>query len=107
MNDILNISELKQKLTEFAAERNWKQFHTPKNFAMAASAEAGELLEIFQWMKDAESMNAHQDPEIHQQTRHEIADIILYLVQLADMMRININDAIHEKLKINYVKYPV
>lgn len=107
MNDILDINELKQKLLQFAADRNWQQFHTPKNLAMAATAEAGELLEIFQWMKDAESLTARHDPEIHQQTRHEIADVFLYLIQLAEVMGININEAINEKIKLNELKYEI
>lgn len=100
----MNFDEIKKLLQQFAEERDWNQFHTPKNLAMALSAEAGELVEIFQWLNEAQS----QDLSTHdlEKTKHEIADIQIYLIRLADKLGINIEEAVKEKMRQNSEKYP-
>lgn len=99
------IQELRQMLRKFASDRNWEQFHSPKNLAMALSVEAGELLEQFQWKSESESKNLPQDELTL--VRQEAADVLLYLVRLADRLDIDLIDAAREKLDINAAKYPV
>jgi len=106
MSDLIDIDQLKKTLQDFADQRDWQKFHNPKNLAMALAGEAGELLEIFQWLTEAESIQAHQDPDIHKHTSHELADILLYLIRIADQMKINLSQAIHDKLILNNRKYP-
>jgi dCTP diphosphatase len=91
---------------EFARERDWQQFHTPKNLAMALAAEAGELLEIFQWLTPEES-NLVESPEAHDSARAEIADVLIYAIRLADVLQIDILEAVESKIHLNATKYPV
>jgi NTP pyrophosphatase (non-canonical NTP hydrolase) len=106
MSDSIDVNELKTLLQQFADARDWNQFHTPKNLSMALAGESGELLEIFQWMSDSESLSAKSDAAIREKTAHELADIMLYLVRLAGLMNINLSKAIKEKLILNSQKYP-
>ena len=99
------LAKLKKDLSQFASERNWEQFHTPKNLAMALVGEVGELIAEFQWMTDDESLNA-MNSESSQQIQSEIADVFIYLVRLADILDINLLDAANEKIVINAEKYP-
>jgi NTP pyrophosphatase (non-canonical NTP hydrolase) len=99
------IKVLRDKLRQFAAERDWDQFHSPKNLAMALSVEAAELLEHFQWLSDAES--AALAPEKRTKVREELADVLLYLIRLADKLDIDLAWAAADKLSINAQKYPV
>ena len=99
------MQEIIRKLREFAAERDWDQFHTPKNLAMALSVEVGELLEHFQWLTAEESREL--DPETLRKVREEIGDIQLYLARLADQLGISPVEAARDKLEINRKKYPV
>jgi NTP pyrophosphatase (non-canonical NTP hydrolase) len=96
---------LRDALRRFAAERDWDQFHSPKNLAMALSVEAGELLEHFQWVKEAES--ASMTPEQRAHISEELADVLLYLVRLADKLDVDLNSAARIKLELNAKKYPV
>lgn len=100
-----DIARLQSELRTFAQERDWEQFHSPKNLAMSVSIEAAELLEHFQWLTDAQSRELSE--EQRQQVGHEIADVLLYLLQLADKLDIDPVAAAHEKLAINAGKYPV
>ncbi len=97
----LDIRALQQELRQFAAERDWEQFHTPKNLAIALSVEASELLEVFQWLDDA-PLTSEQAGQV----RQEIADVQIYLARLADVLAIDIPSAVADKLKINRSKYP-
>jgi len=106
MTDTLNINELKEILTNFAKIREWEKFHSPKNLSMAIAGEAGELLEIFQWLTEQESINIENDLVIKEKVSHELADIILYTILLADKLNINLNHAIHNKILENNIKYP-
>lgn len=103
----LNVSRMAQELQRFADERNWRQFHTPKNLAIALSVEASELLEVFQWMAPEESEVAHLPAVVRQHVGEEIADVLIYLVRLSDLLGIDLQSAYEHKLQINAEKYPV
>jgi len=99
------LSQLRDALREFAAERDWDKFHSPKNLACALSVEAAELLERFQWLTEDESRSL--PPAELARVRHEMADVLNYLVRLADKLDVNLLDAAREKIKLNALKYPV
>ena len=101
----MNISEIQDKLEIFASERDWEQFHTPKNLSMALSVEASELVEIFQWLKPEES-NSPNQKQI-QEINSEVADIAMYLLRFCSVLGIDIEEAIEKKLEKNALKYPV
>jgi NTP pyrophosphatase (non-canonical NTP hydrolase) len=101
-NDALEI--LKQRLRTFAATRDWDQFHSPKNLVMALIAEAGELVEHFQWLSERESEELPRDKL--EEIELELADILIYLVRLADKLNIDLVEATRKKLKLNDEKYP-
>jgi len=94
-----------QKLREFAKERDWEQFHSPKNLAMALSVEVAEIVEVFQWLTQEESMNLI--PEKLGEVREEIADVMIFLINLSDKLGIDPLEAAKEKIEINKKKYPV
>lgn len=96
---------LRDALRRFAAARDWQQFHTPKNLAMALSVETAELLEHFQWLSAEQS--AHLDAATKQAVGEEIADVLLYLTRLADVLEIDPIAAARRKMVINGRKYPV
>ncbi|WP_426702921.1 nucleotide pyrophosphohydrolase [Rhodanobacter sp. Col0626] len=100
-----DIEALQASLRTFAAEREWEQFHSPKNLAAALSVEAAELLEHFQWLTEEESRLI--SAEKREAVAEEVADVFLYLLQLADKLGIDPLDAAHKKLLANAVKYPV
>jgi dCTP diphosphatase len=99
-----SLDDLKNQLREFARVRDWEQFHSPKNLAMAMIVEAAELAEHFQWLTEAQSQIL--DPEKREQVAQELADVFLYLVRLADRLDIDLMDAAQRKLVINAHKYP-
>jgi NTP pyrophosphatase (non-canonical NTP hydrolase) len=99
------LEELREKLRKFASERDWDQFHSPKNLAMSVSVEAGELLEVFQWLTEEESRAL--TPEGKAAAAEEIADVLLYLVRLGDQLGIDLAAAARQKLAANAQKYPV
>lgn len=105
MKRIDNLETLREKLARFAAERDWEQFHNPKNLAMALAGEAGELLEHFQWLTLEQSDQL--PPEVRAEVELEIADVLLFLVRLADRLDIDPLKAAEKKLEINARKYPV
>jgi len=99
------LSGLRDELRRFAIERDWDQYHSPKNLAAALCVEAAELLEHFQWRTDAESKSL---PTEHlAKVREEIADVLLYLVRLADKLNVDLLDAAANKIAVNARKYPV
>lgn len=102
----MNLSELQAELRHFAAERDWQPFHTPKNLSTALLVEAAELAEIFQWMTPEASQLAHQDAGSKQRIGEEVADVLLYLLQVADHSQIDIAQAVKDKLARNALKYP-
>jgi dCTP diphosphatase len=105
--EIIDVETLKKQLREFSDERDWKQFHNPKNLAMALAGESGELLEIFQWLTFAESEAVKSEAKLKQDSAYELADILLYAIRLADRLEINLAEAIKNKLVINAEKYPI
>ncbi len=98
------MEELIKKLREFAAERDWEQFHSPKNLAMALAVEIAEIIEHFQWLTEEQSRNL--DPAVLKKVREEIGDVQIYLARLADQLGISPLEAALEKLEINRKKYP-
>ncbi len=100
-----DIESLRDQLRAFAAERDWDQFHSPKNLAMALAGEAGELLETFQWLTEAQSRDP--SPEVRAAAAEEIADVLLYLVRLADKLGVDPLASAQAKLFANAAKYPV
>ena len=107
MSEKIDICKLKNRLADFAKIRDWEKFHSPKNLAMAIAGEAGELLEIFQWLTEQESVRIKNDPSIKEKVSHELADITLYIISIADKLNIDLNEAILNKMEINNKKYPV
>ena len=99
------LTALAQRLREFAAERDWDQFHSPKNLAMALVAEAGELAAEFQWMTEAHS--AAPDAAQLERIRAEAADVLNYLVRLADKLGFDLVDAANRKIDDNTRRYPM
>ena len=93
-------------MKDFVETRDWQKFHNPKNLSMALAAEVGELLEIFQWMSDTDSLGAGSLASIKEKTSHELADIMLYIIHIASVMNIHLNEAIQNKISINNNKYP-
>ena len=102
----MNIKEIQEKLSKFAEERDWDQFHSPKNLVMALTSEVGELTELFQWLTEGQS-SIKDDSSKTDEIRQEIADIFIYLLRLADKLDIDIEEAIREKIEINAKKYPI
>ena len=100
-----SLDDLRDALRRFAAARDWEQFHTPKNLAMALSVEAAELLEHFQWLTAAQS--SRLDARRTRAVAEEIADVLLYLTRLADVLGIDAVAAARRKMRINARKYPV
>lgn len=99
------VTRLVEAVRAFAEARDWEQYHSPKNLSMALTAEAGELLEIFQWLTEAESRALA--PTKRSQVRDEIGDILIYLTRLADQIGIDPIEAAFDKIKKNEAKYPV
>ena len=102
---IMNILEIQNQLKKFAIERDWEQFHTPKNLAMALSVEASELVEIFQWLNVEES-NSPDQGQI-KKINNEVADIAMYILRFWSVLGIDLEKAIESKLERNAEKYPV
>ena len=104
---LIDVGRLAEALRDFADERDWTQFHSPKNLVMALTGEVGELSEIFQWMTEDASRSASADPKVARAVREEIADVLLYLVRLAAVLGVDLDAAAREKLALNAEKYPV
>ena len=100
-----SLQQLRDRLQTFVQERDWEQFHSPKNLAMAMIVEAAELVEHFQWMTEQQSMEI--DDEKRQQVAHEIADTFVYLLRMADVLGIDLIAAANAKIDLNGEKYPV
>ena len=100
----LDLDKLKHKLHDFAVERDWDQFHSPKNLSMALIAEAAELVEHFQWLSEEQSHTL--SAEQREKVALEVADIQIYLIRIADKLSVDIPSAVDRKLEINAAKYP-
>lgn len=99
------LEKLRDQLRTFAAERDWDQFHSPKNLAAALAVEAAELLEKFQWLTEAQSQQL--TPKALEDVQSEVADVLLYLIRLSDKLDIDLIAAANAKIVLNATKYPV
>jgi dCTP diphosphatase len=99
-----SINDLSEKLVAFAQVRDWEQFHSPKNLAMALAGEAGELLEHFQWLTEQQSQNLAVDKK--QAVAFEMADILIYLLRLSERLDVDVLAAAYQKMAINEQRYP-
>ena len=102
----MDVQLIQSRLKKFAEERDWEQFHSPKNITMALSVEVAELVEIFQWSNSG-GLDEINDPDIKVQIEKEIADIFNYLLKLTDMLNIDLEKAALNKIEENDAKYPV
>jgi len=98
---------LKNKLLKFAKERNWQQFHSPKNLTMSLSCEVAELLEIFMWLTEDQACQIMQDPKQAEAVKQEMADIFNNLLYLSSVLNIDLIEAANNKIILNAKKYPV
>jgi len=101
----MNIQNIQKQLKGFADERDWDQFHNPKNLAMALSVEASELVEIFQWLTPEEAKDIMATYE-GEHVKEEMADVMIYLLQMADQLDIDLESAVANKIEKNSEKYP-
>lgn len=99
---IMDLKKINQKIKNFVKARDWDQFHSPKNLAMALSVEASELVEIFQWLKESDIKKVDKE-----KVADEIADIFFYLLRISQKMNIDIEKSFHNKMIKNIKKYPV
>lgn len=101
------IAELRTRLQAFVRERDWEQFHSPKNLSMALAAEAGELMEHFLWATPAQSSAIAIDPNRRGQIADELADVVIYALEFANITGLDVSAAIEAKMAANAKKYPV
>ncbi|WP_329487660.1 nucleotide pyrophosphohydrolase [Kitasatospora sp. NBC_01246] len=97
---------LRQRLTEFAAARSWEPFHTPKNLAAALTVEAGELLEIFQWLTPEQAASVMSEPDAAHRVRDEVADVLAYLLQFCTVVGVDPLTALAAKIERNELRFP-
>lgn len=102
-----DLDALAERLADFARARDWERFHNPKNLAAALSVEAGELLEVFQWLTDAEAQAVMDDPERMDSLRDECADVLIYLVRIADVLGVDLIAAANDKVGHNELRFPL
>lgn len=101
-----SISDLKQIVAEFVAERDWRQFHSPKNLSMAMAIEVAELMEHFQWISMDESRNLSENKSKRSEIEEEVSDVLCYLLAFANEMNIDLASAMQAKMVKNRQKYP-
>ena len=102
----MDLVKLNREVDKFVEERKWEQYHTPKNLVMALSGEVGELNECFQWLNDDDIEDVKNSPEKLIPIEHEIADVFIYLIRIANKMGIDVEDAVYKKMELNRLKYP-
>ncbi|GAA2827098.1 nucleotide pyrophosphohydrolase [Kitasatospora sp. CM 4170] len=100
------LESLRRRLAEFAAARSWEPFHTPKNLAAALSVEAGELLEIFQWLTPEQAASVMSDEESAHRVRDEVADVLAYLLQFCTVLGVDPLEALAAKIERNELRFP-
>lgn len=103
----MDIDRIQRELHEFAEAREWEQFHSPKNLAIALTVEASELLERFQWLTDDESRRLKERPDDYAAVVEELADVMIYLVRLTQQLGVDLEQAVAAKMQKNAEKYPV
>ena len=99
------IQSLAAEIRKFADARDWEQFHTPKNLSMAVAGEAGELVAEFQWLTAQQSLRLNMTPDKLLDVELEIADVAIYLIRLADVLSIDVSEAVRKKLAINESRF--
>ncbi len=104
---LVDVGKLQVELARFARERDWEQFHSPKNLVMALAGEVGELSELFQWLSEDASREVGRDAATARPVRDELADVLFYLVRLATVLDVDLDEAAVSKLRRNAEKYPV
>ena len=107
LDDVTTVDHLKSQVKRFIADRDWEQFHDPKNVSMALASEVGELLDLFRWVRSEDSFRVLEDEETFKAVRMEIADIAMFLVDFASICKIDLSTAIDEKMQINAARYPI
>jgi NTP pyrophosphatase (non-canonical NTP hydrolase) len=107
MSDVLNVGAIQTRLRDFARDRDWEKYHTPKNLVMALAAEAGELLDLFQWLTPDESLAVMDDPERADPVQIELADITIYLLRLADVLGLDLARAVDDVVTRNESRFPI
>ncbi len=105
-DETTTVGELRQAVGKFVNERDWSQFHSPKNLSMAIAIEAAELMEHFQWLTTDESRLVRGSPEDLRQVREELADVLCFALSFANAMNIDISTAVRDKMAKNALKYP-
>ena len=106
MDKETTVADLREIVRQFVSERDWQQFHAPKNLSMALSIEASELMEHFQWLTVEDSRAIHRDAEVISEVADEMSDVACYLLAMANELEIDLSEAIHKKMKKNIEKYP-
>lgn len=101
------LADAKAKVQAFADERDWQQFHTPKNLVMAMASEVGELADIFRWQTGEQSQRTATSPETSQAVAGELADILMFALEFASVCKIDVASAIAAKMEVNAKRYPV
>ena len=102
----MDISDVLARLHDFTDERDWAQFHTPRNLVLALVGEVGELAELVQWRTDAEVVDLARTDDGHEALSDELADVFTYLVSIAEALGIDLDEAVHAKISKNAAKYP-
>ncbi len=100
------VEELRQWMRQFVAERQWEQFHSPKNLSMSLAIEAAELMEHFQWIDIAESRKVKEDPKKLKEVGEELADVLSYTLALANSLDLDLTETLRHKMVKNRIKYP-
>jgi len=103
----MSIEDLKQSVARFVRERDWEQFHSPKNIAISIAIEAAELMELYQWGPENESLELSEKAEVKTKVDEELADVLIYCLSLANRTGIDVSQIVQRKLARNAVKYPV
>jgi NTP pyrophosphatase (non-canonical NTP hydrolase) len=106
-DDSTTVAELREIVRRFVEERDWNQFHSPKNLSMSVAVEAAELMEHFQWLTTDESRQVAQDPDQLAAIEEEIADVLCYVVALANTLQVDLSESLRRKMIKNASKYPI
>lgn len=101
-----SVEQLRGAVRRFVAERDWEQFHSPKNLAMSLAIETAELMEHFQWLDVEQSRRYCEEPRRREQVRQELADVLCYVLALANVLEMDLSQAVRDKLRQNAAKYP-
>ena len=107
MKKQLDLEAIFKYQRKFASDREWEQFHTPKNLAMALSVEASELLELFQWLTPEQSKNIEKNSDLMKSVKDEISDTLYYILRMTDLLNIDLEEALSNKMAENEKKYPI